>query len=49
VCLVASGYSQWWNVLVDYFAGFSVDEVRHIFGENAIDFYRLSDAFEVSS
>lgn len=41
VCLLACGYSQWWKLLEDYFAGFSDDEVRMIFGENARSFYRL--------
>ncbi len=42
VCLVASTYAQWWDLLALYFAGFSGDEVQHIFGGNAIDFYSLS-------
>jgi len=41
VCLLACGYSQWWKLVEDYFAGFSDDEVRLIFGENARSFYRL--------
>jgi L-fuconolactonase len=41
VCLVASGYSRWWDVLRGYFADFSEDETGRIFGENAIDFYKL--------
>jgi L-fuconolactonase len=49
VCLVASTYSQWWDLLAHYFADFSEDEVRHVFGKNAIDFYRLAGGFEVSS
>jgi L-fuconolactonase len=49
VCRLACGYSQWWNLLGDYFAGFSEDEVRQIFGDNARRFYRLADVFEVSS
>ena len=49
VCLVASTYSQWWDLLAHYFADFSEDEVRHVFGENAIDFYRLAAGFEASS
>jgi len=41
VCLLACGYSQWWKLLEDYFAGFSDDEVRMIFGGNAKSFYQL--------
>jgi L-fuconolactonase len=41
VCLLACGYAQWWKVLEDYFAGFTDDEVRLIFGENARSFYRV--------
>jgi len=46
---VASTYSQWWDLLARYFADFNQDEVRLIFGENAIEFYRLSADFGVSS
>ena len=49
VCLVASTYAQWWDLLAQYFADFSEDEVRHIFGENAIDTYRLAAGLEISS
>jgi len=41
VCLVASSYSRWWDVLALYFAGFSESENRRIFGENALEFYDL--------
>jgi L-fuconolactonase len=41
VCLLACGYSQWWKLLEDYFVGFSNDEVRLIFSENAKSFYQL--------
>ncbi len=41
VCLLASGYSRWWDVLAHYFAGFSESETRRIFGENALEFYNL--------
>lgn len=41
VCLLACGYSQWWKLLEDYFAGFSDDETRLIFRENARSFYQL--------
>jgi L-fuconolactonase len=49
VCLVATGYSQWFRLLEEYFRNFSDDEVGRIFGENAIDVYRLSQNVEVSS
>ena len=49
VCLVASTYAQWWDLLTLYFADFSGDEARRIFGENAIECYRLPRAPEVSS
>jgi L-fuconolactonase len=49
VCLVASAYSQWWDLLARYFADFNQDEVRLVFGENAIEFYRLSADLGVSS
>ena len=42
VCLVACTYSRWWDLLVQYFAGFSENEVQHIFGENAMAIYRLA-------
>jgi len=41
VCLVASGYAQWWQVLRDYFAGFSEAERAAVFGGTAIDVYGL--------
>jgi L-fuconolactonase len=41
VCLAASGYSQWWGVLRDYFAPFSEAERAGVFGGNAIDVYGL--------
>jgi L-fuconolactonase len=49
VCLVATDYSQWFRLLEEYFRNFSDDEVRRIFGENAIDVYGLSQNVEVSS
>lgn len=42
VCLVASSYSRWWDVLAHYFAGFSESEQGLIFGGNALEFYNLS-------
>jgi L-fuconolactonase len=41
VCLVASGYAQWWAVLRAYFADFSEEERAGIFGGTAIEVYRL--------
>jgi L-fuconolactonase len=41
VCLVASSYEYWWQVLAEYFADFNEGEVQRIFGGNAVDFYRL--------
>jgi L-fuconolactonase len=53
VCLLASTYSQWWNVLAKYFSSFSEHEAERIFGGNAIDRYRLTvlppSQFEASS
>jgi L-fuconolactonase len=41
VCLVASGYAQWWDVLRNHFAPFSEAERTAIFGTNAIEVYGL--------
>ena len=41
VCLVASGYAQWWGVLRDYFAPFSDSERASVFGGSAIEVYGL--------
>ena len=41
VCLVATSYQQWYDLLTDYFAGFSKDEQAAVFGGNAIQFYNL--------
>ena len=41
VCLVASGYAQWWGVLRDYFAGFSEAERAAVFGGTAVEVYGL--------
>jgi len=41
VCLVASGYAQWWQVLRDYFAEFSEAERAAVFGGTAINVYGL--------
>jgi L-fuconolactonase len=41
VCLVASGYVQWWDVLREYFAGFSEAERAAVFGGTAVEVYGL--------
>jgi L-fuconolactonase len=41
VCLVASGYAQWWQVLRDYFAPFSEGERAQVFGQTAVEAYGL--------
>ena len=43
VCLVASGYAQWWNTLRIYFADFSEHERAQIFGKTAITIYDLQE------
>lgn len=41
VCLVACEYGRWFDLLRDYFAGFSEQERDAVFGETAIDVYGL--------
>jgi L-fuconolactonase len=41
VCLVASSYERWWQVLREYFAGFSEAERSRVFGGNAVEVYGL--------
>ena len=41
VCLVASGYAQWFEVLREYFAAFSEAERARVFGGTAIEVYGL--------
>ena len=41
VCLVASGYGRWFDVLRTYFAEFSEAERAAIFGETAMRVYKL--------
>jgi L-fuconolactonase len=41
VCLVASGYAQWFGVLRDYFKGFSEAEQAQVFGGTSIEVYGL--------
>jgi len=41
VCLLATTYARWWQVLRDYFAAFSIDERALIFGATAVKTYNL--------
>jgi L-fuconolactonase len=41
VCLVASGYKQWFDVLRTYFAPFSEAERARVFGGTAVEVYGL--------
>jgi L-fuconolactonase len=41
VCLVASSYAQWWQVLRNYFANFNNDERADIFGATTAKIYNL--------
>jgi L-fuconolactonase len=41
VCLLATSYACWWQVLRDYFADFSVQERTSIFGVTAVKTYNL--------
>jgi L-fuconolactonase len=41
VCLVASGYAQWFGVLRDYFGRLSSQEQDAVFGATAVEFYGL--------
>ena len=41
VCLLATGYAQWFDLLRSYFAGFSEPERAAIFGGTAIEVYGL--------
>jgi L-fuconolactonase len=41
VCLLATGYAQWWQLLQNYFEDFSQNEKANIFGATAIKFYNL--------
>lgn len=41
VCLVATSYSRWWQILRDYFADFSKSERAAIFGATATRIYNL--------
>ena len=43
VCLVASSYERWLQVLRDYFASFSAEEQAQVFAHNAELFYNLTD------
>jgi L-fuconolactonase len=41
VCLVASGYRQWFDALDEYFSGFTEREREAVFGKTAKQVYRL--------
>ena len=41
VCLVACGYRQWFDVLDEYFSGFSKSEREAVFGLTTKQVYRL--------
>lgn len=41
VCLLATGYAQWFGLLRDYFASFSETEHAAVFGGTAIEIYGL--------
>jgi L-fuconolactonase len=41
VCLVASSYTNWLNVIKEYFASYTIDEQEKVFSKNAIRFYNL--------
>lgn len=41
VCTVASSYSRWWEMLREYFSGFSEVEKAAVFGGNVVAIYGL--------
>jgi L-fuconolactonase len=41
VCLLASSYSRWWDMLRAYFSVFTQHEQHQIFGKNAVATYHL--------
>ena len=41
VCLLATGYAHWWQVLREYFADFSIDQRTLLFGATAVKTYNL--------
>jgi len=41
VCLVASSYDRWLNVIKEYFAAYAIEEQENVFSKNAIRFYNL--------
>lgn len=41
VCLVASSYINWLNVIKEYFASYTIEDQEKIFSKNAIRFYNL--------
>ncbi len=48
VCLVATSYVRWWQVLREYFAALSNDERIEIFGATAIRTYNLKIASNIT-
>jgi L-fuconolactonase len=49
VCLLATSYAQWWELLMSYFNAFSPAEAELIFGGNAMTIYGLQGESEASS
>jgi L-fuconolactonase len=41
VCIVATEYAQWFELLRNYFAAFSAEEHERVFGGTAIEVYGL--------
>ena len=41
VCLLAAGYTQWWQCLRTYFRDFSAEERTQVFGSSAVRIYNL--------
>ncbi len=41
VCLVASSYNRWLNVIREYFASYTIDDQEKVFSKNAVRFYHL--------
>jgi L-fuconolactonase len=49
VCLVATGYTRWWQTLKRYFESFSEHENAGIFGRNAIHAYNLTQLLSTAN
>lgn len=41
VCTLSGSFSEVYEIVKDYFSGFSDEEQQKVFGKNAIEFYRL--------